>query len=127
MGLEPLGEYNKCQIISQRDAEALVSIGERLPRAGAPIAAALVPCDQLVAGRKNYHFHGDARPSGSREPFGLGDETFAESSRLQIGFDDEHAEMANVVACLFQMYAAEEDAAVLGDQDALIGIAQNFS
>src|SRR5690606_41331739 len=77
------------QVVALGPAEPLVVVRERGPLARPDVAAPLVPGDQLLAERDHRHAHLAGAPLLLRQPFGLGEDLFAETAALAAGRSEE--------------------------------------
>src|SRR5574337_1092458 len=95
-----LAQYGKSQVWPARDAEALVAIGKRLVFASAPIAAPLIPGDQLIALLDHGHAHVGAGPFLACQAFGLRQDPLAYAATLAFRVNGKHPEIGGVTLAL---------------------------
>src|SRR5690606_10084908 len=111
------------QVVAQRDAEALVAVGERLVAAGAAVAAALVPGDQRLAQVDHGHAHPSQAPVLARDALAFGQQAAAQAAALQLRPHREHAEVAGTVL-LGDVGAGERAIGAVDHQHPAAGAAQ---
>ncbi|CAD5921071.1 protein of unknown function [Streptomyces sp. KY75] len=98
-----------------RDAEALVAVRERRELSRAPVAAPLVPGDQVLARRDHRHVHLGHAPALPGRALRLGDDHLAQAAALGAGADREHPEVRRV-ATVFELAAGDQPAVALDRQ-----------
>src|SRR5262249_1328436 len=93
-GSQRLLEHDELEVLPLGHAESRVAVGEGARRAGAAIAAALVPGDQVLALSDHRHVHAVAAPLVPGEPLALRDQRVPHAAALQLRAHREHAERA---------------------------------
>src|SRR5690348_6608834 len=83
----------EAQVVALRDAEAWIDGREGLLDAGATVAAALVPGDEVLAHVDDGHAHHRQAPVDAGDALGFGEHRLAHAAALQHGAHGEHAEI----------------------------------